>query len=209
MFLMVPRPVSRSRAMRRLEQRRRAMPVARHDVVARLATAGADEYQRQATDANKRGDDMTAAYTTTTPDGVATVWPDVQALRRWRHEHDTAQECWRLMGECLAMRSRALVRAYQHRCYVEARGDDTTGDTTTGTVTLPRGLTDALEGVERDHGDDPPPGGVAFDHSPLATCAASNAPGCRVRSHVTRYAPRIDQRRTTAATTQERTSDTT
>ena len=208
MFVLVPRPVSRSRAARRT-QRRRTTPVARHDVVALIATNGADEYQRQATAANTRADDMTAAYTTTKADGVAVVWPNPQALRHWRHEQDTAQECWHLMGQCLAMRSRALVRAYQHRCYVEARGDDTTGDTTTGTGMLPRNLSDALDTLERDHGDDPPPGCAAFDHSPLATCAASNAPGCRVRSHVTRYAPRIDQRRTTAATTQERTSDTT
>lgn len=208
MFVVVdPRTVTRSRATRR-GKRRPVTPLASATTLYKIATRGADDYLRLSSEASARANELSAARQVVTADGVATSWESPHALRHWALEQEHANDCLRLMGVCMGIGQRANVRQYQHRCYVEARQENTTRDDTTAGKKLSADMTDALDVRDRDPADDPPPI-TALISSPLATRAASNAPGCRVRSRASRFASRIDQRRTTAATRQKRTSDTT
>jgi hypothetical protein len=200
MFTVVPFHFTPSRSARR-GKAQPVTPLASATTLHKIASRGADDYLRLSSEASARADELSNARQVTTSDGVSVTWESPQALRHWGSEQQNAQECLELAGAFMAIGSRANQRQYQHRCYVMARHENTKHDDTTSVIDHDADTLDAAA-LRAGHADDPPPL-MTLVSSPIATGAASNAPGGRVLSPATRYAPRIDQRRTSATNTRE------
>lgn len=144
-------------------------------VVARIAAKGLTDYLDKANAAHQRAEALSQSVTRTDSDGNAvTVWESPQQLRTWSHEQDIAQECYALANHCHQLRARALRRSYEHRqlCAVSTSQADSR---IINTETLAQVAERHAVSVRTNHGDDPP--ALSVHRSPLATCAASNAPG--------------------------------
>jgi hypothetical protein len=96
-----------------------------------------------------------------------------QSLREVSHLHELARECQDLAGTCMTMAQRATMRAYQHRQLVAVC------NTKTSTPVLRLTLAQVAQKHTRQEKlslSNAPPGQLVT-LSPIATCAASNAPG--------------------------------
>lgn len=152
----------------------------RWTLLAEQRAAGMSDYLDRATTHDDTAREMTTTRTTTTlvdgVPGVVVEYENPAALRLIAHEHELAQECWTLAQDCARDRGRALMRQYQHRCYVAARLTTPTlaGDAalrSRDALNLVRDVAARHEQRQR-HGPTQP-----VTVRPLATCAASNAPG--------------------------------
>jgi hypothetical protein len=99
-----------------------------------------------------------------------------QSLREVSHLHELARECQDLAGTCMTMAQRATMRAYQHRqlvavsCATAARQQAEKRSTYREQIARNTRLT----GIKTNCNAPP---GQLVTLSPIATCAASNAPG--------------------------------
>lgn len=132
------------------------------DVHADRASRGGDDYLNLAAQ-------LAAEAKTKTPsDGVFTL----PVLREVSHLHDLERECYDALGVCIRQQQRATRRAYQHMQLVKVCN--------TTQATLPAIKRQSLAQVSAQFSnkrrDEAPPGHLVT-LSPIATCAASNAPG--------------------------------
>ena len=106
----------------------------------------------------------------------STKWESPQALRAWAHEQELAQECWDAHTICQRRWSRAMFRAWQHRCLLAVRdANELREKKLWDRRTLAQVASDHA-GDNCTHASNAPPGNLR-DLSALATCHASNAPG--------------------------------
>ena len=143
-----------------------------HNFIARLATAGMDDYCKrgnthQAT-AKQKHDDATVR----TGNEVVTHWGSPQALSEWSHEDELARTSFDLMLDCGAMLNRAQWSAYRHDCYCKAR--EVVARVPVIVANTLRQVS-ALFTIVADAMSSPP--GQLTAPNVLATCQASNAPG--------------------------------
>lgn len=132
-------------------------------VAAHLHTHGVADYLDRAAQFQHEAEQKTPS------DNVFTA----QSLREISHLHELARECQNLAGTCMTMAQRATMRAYQHRQLVAVC------NTKTSTPVLRLTLTQVAQQHTRKEklslSNSPP--GQLVTLSPIATCAASNAPG--------------------------------
>jgi hypothetical protein len=103
-------------------------------------------------------------------------------LREVSHLHDLEQECYTLAGTCMTMAQRATMRAYQHKQLVAVL-------CATAAKHQAQKHTTYREQINRDsstannRANCKAPPGQLVTLSPIATCAASNAPGSDRHAH--------------------------
>jgi hypothetical protein len=97
----------------------------------------------------------------------------IHSLREVSHLRDLEQECYDAMFTCVAIMQRANMRAYQHRQLVAACNTKTR--TPVARFTLAQVA--AQHTTKKELTASNPPPGELVTLSPIATCAASNAPG--------------------------------
>lgn len=134
--------------------------------------------------ANRGGDDYLnrAAYFAdqakhkTPTDNVFTL----PVLREVSHLHDLEQECYNALGECIRQHQRAKRRAYQHAQRVAVCNEIRTPVVSFSLAQVAAMFTTR---AKLFFGESPP--GSTATVSPMATCAASNAPGLVRHAHKT------------------------
>jgi hypothetical protein len=97
----------------------------------------------------------------------------IHSLREVTHLHDLERECYDAMFTCVAIMQRANMRAYQHRQLVAVCNTKTRTPVARFTLAQVAAQHTYEEKLSRDNA---PPGHLVT-LSPIATCAASNAPG--------------------------------
>jgi len=131
-------------------------------VAAHLHTKGVADYLDRAAQFQHEAEQKTPS------DNVFTA----QSLREVSHLHELARECYDLAGACMSMAQRATMRAYQHRQLVAVC------NTKTCTPVLRLTLAQvSARHLDLTKADSNAPPGQLVTLSPIATCAASNAPG--------------------------------
>ena len=108
-----------------------------------------------------------------TPEGVTIASESPQALRTWAHETDLAEKSFSDMQSCLALRNRALMKAYAHHAYCVARS---VISRSFETVQLSLAQVAQVFTLALSPASHAPPGQLSA-RCVLATCHASNAPG--------------------------------
>lgn len=148
-------------------------------MIERVGSRGADEHLARADEHHARATSASNARTQRDSTGVTVHYESAAALRDTMREHELAQESWRAAQHCAALRNRALTRAYQHRCVIELIGADNNAGKGSPLRCVRVAQHEALRQVrdtdalrEREHQQPP-----LLNTRPLATCAASNAPG--------------------------------
>ena len=102
-----------------------------------------------------------------------TVWADPQELRTWSQTQELAEQSFRAMQFSLALRNRALMKAYAHHAYCVVRS---VISRSFETVQLSLAQVAQVFTVALSPASHAPPGHL-YALNVLATCHASNAPG--------------------------------
>lgn len=128
-----------------------------------------------------QADTLLQQATQHTENGVVTAWASVQDLRTWSQADQESQQCLDRALQRGALRSRVMLRAYQHSAWCAVRAVSV-GLLDSVRLTLAQ-VARLFTPVNPAHDHDPP--GLLLSCSVLATCHASNAPGLSpvVRSH--------------------------
>ena len=143
------------------------------EAVARHFSAQLSVHEKSMTEHHTNADTMRKEREEITPEGVATNWESAQALRTWSQEQDLAEQSFRAMQSSLALRNRALMKAYAHHAYCAVR---TVALRTFEILQLSLAQVAQVFTVALSPASHAPPGQLSA-RSVLATCHASNAPG--------------------------------
>jgi hypothetical protein len=125
------------------------------------------------TEHHTNADTMRKEREQVTPEGVAVVWENPQALRNACHQSELAEQTFRDMQLCLARRNRSLMKAYAHHAYCVARS---VALHMIETLQLSLAQVAQVFTLALSPASHAPPGQLSA-RSVLATCHASNAPG--------------------------------
>lgn len=137
---------------------------------------GRNDYLSRMTRHHENASTMREARTVRSAEGVAVAWDSAAELRAWAHEQELAQVAWDAHTICQRRWSRAMFRAWQHRCLLEVRdANELREKKLCDRRTLAQVASDHA-GDNCAHASNAPPGNLR-DLSALATCHASNAPG--------------------------------
>lgn len=143
------------------------------EAVARHFSAQLSVHEKSMTEHHTNADTMRKEREEITPEGVSTNWESAQALRTWSQEQDLAEQSFRAMQSSLALRNRALMKAYAHHAYCVVR---TVALRTFETLQLSLAQVAQVFTVALSPASHAPPGHL-YALNVLATCHASNAPG--------------------------------
>ena len=138
-----------------------------HDVTAdHLHSRGVANYLDRAAQFHTEQENKTPA------DNVFTL----AELREVSHLRDLEQECYTLAGKCMTYAQRATMRAYQHGQLVAVLCARTAKHQAEKRATYREQINRNTRTATNRANCNPPPGQLVT-LSPIATCAASNAPG--------------------------------
>jgi hypothetical protein len=148
-----------------------------HDATVRYISAGIDDYSRRMTVHYDNAEQLHQQRCVRVPGEMSyvTKWESPQALREWAHENELGQIAQQSVMQCVRMKSSAMMKAYQHTCYVNVCAL-TLSDMKTAlpiAMTLAEVTARYVNTKRKQH--DPP--GLCSCSNVLATCHASNAPG--------------------------------
>jgi hypothetical protein len=143
------------------------------EVVARHLSDRVSALGNRMTEHHTTADTMRKEREQVTPEGVSVVWENPQALRTACHESELAEQTFRDMQSCLALRNRALMKAYAHHAYCVVRS---VISRSFDSVQLSLAQVAQVFAVALSPASHAPPGQLCA-RSVLATCHASNAPG--------------------------------
>lgn len=143
------------------------------EVVARHLSDRVSALGDRMTEHHANADTMRKEREQVTPEGVAVVWENSQALRSACHESELAEETFRDMQSCFVLRNRALMKAYAHHSYCVVRS---VALRMIETLQLSLAQVAQVFAVALSPASHAPPGQLSA-RSVLATCHASNAPG--------------------------------
>jgi len=151
-------------------------------VLERHTTRAMRDHYAQAEHHGARAQQASAARTHTTDTGTAITYESAAVLRDTMNAYEQERQHYAAGHRCAIARGRVLERAHQHRCLsaVRERISHAQDSTYAGVVWCVRSEQhDALTvlrnaAITRDRRQWQPP---AITSRPLATCAASNAPG--------------------------------
>ena len=143
------------------------------EVVARHLSARVTALGNCMTEHHATADTMRKEREQITPEGVSTNWESPQALRTWSQTQELAEQSFRAMQLFLALRNRALMKAYAHHAYCVVR---TVALRTFETLQLSLAQVAQVFTVALSPASHAPPGHL-YALNVLATCHASNAPG--------------------------------
>ena len=150
-------------------------------VLERHTTRAMRDHYAQAEHHGARAQQASAARTHTTDTGTATHYESAAVLRDTMNAYEQERQHYAAGHRCAIARGRVLERAHQYRCLIALRERVSCADrsSSAGVVRCVRSeqhdaLTVLREAITRDRRQWQPP---ATTSRPLATCAASNAPG--------------------------------
>ena len=145
------------------------------EVVARHFSAGVSANERDMNTHQETALAIHEEHTERIPGELSyrTVWGTPQALRTWSQEQQLAEQSFRAMQLSLALRNRALMKAYAHHAYCVVRS---VISRSFETLQLSLAQVAQVFTVAHSPASHAPPGQLSA-RSVLATCHASNAPG--------------------------------